>query len=594
MFFKLFSNKKVDGVPVFQKIDGQPYFATFADSYWDLYILVTTANNPDIMMPAYNKHSFYAIIVFEAVSLYIFMSIFLAVVYNNYKTNLKREVKEAIERMNDLIDKSFDLMKSDVFGREVIIEEDFKKLMKKSISGKSEQYFKILWLVLDEDKSGYIDRKEFHNLPDLLNIRITEVRANLFQTYIPNVYNSNYSKKLIGLVKHKYFRYVFDGIILVNAFVILANVDYIEWVFLAVFTLEIILKMYAFGFYMYFGKLWNIFDFVIIGAALIFDIVDEARGDDEDANVILDILLILRVMRIVKILHSVTYFKSILNTILHILPSLLTYAGVLFVFFYIYAMVGMESFKNRIRFFGPNTYKPDLLPSEQKYCGIPGDNPNPDLQNFKDSSFYKFQYCANNFNDFGSSMVLLLELLVVNQWHILTDGFVLATGTKATRVFFISFHMICVLLILNIFTAFVIEAFLMEYTYSKGSLETALQTKINEMGLAYGSRPIKKKSNKKVEEQHEESILGDQDELDDIDADHDNLQFVRSQLAEIVANYTNYSKETPIRFHLKKGGTTNVHTLLQKMFQEELLKERGEGTNGQTEIGETTHFDSFT
>ena len=29
--------------------------------------------------------------------------------------------------------------------------------------------------------------------------------------------------------------------------------------------------------------------------------------------------------------------------------------------------------------------------------------------------------------------------------------------------------MICVLLILNIFTAFVIEAFLLEYTYSKGS-----------------------------------------------------------------------------------------------------------------------------
>ena len=408
-------------------------------------------------------------------------------------------------------------------------------------------HFRILWLVLDEDKSGYIDREEFHNLPDLLNIKITEVRANLFQRYIPDFYNSSYSKKLISLVKHKYFRYVFDGIILVNAFVILANVDYIEWVFLAVFTLEILLKMYSFGFYMYFGKLWNIFDFVIIGAALIFDIVDEARGDDEDANVILDILLILRVMRIVKILHSVNYFKSILNTILHILPSLLTYAGVLFVFFYIYAMVGMEAFKNRIRFFGENTYKPMLLPSDQRYCGIPGDNPNPDLQNFRNSSFYRFEYCANNFNDFGSSMVLLLELLVVNQWHILTDGFVLATGTKATRVFFISFHMICVLLILNIFTAFVIEAFLLEYTYSKGSLETALQTKINEMGLAYGSRPIKKKANKKAEEQHEESILDDQDELDDIDADHDNLQFVRSQLAEIVANYTNYSKETPIR-----------------------------------------------
>ena len=30
------------------------------------------------------------------------------------------------------------------------------------------------------------------------------------------------------------------------------------------------------------------------------------------------------------------------------------------------------------------------------------------------------------------------------------------------------------------------------------------------------------------------------------------------------------------------------------IFQEELLRERGTATNGQTEIGETTHFDSFT
>jgi len=59
-----------------------------------------------------------------------------------------------------------------------------------------------------------------------------------------------------------------------------------------------------------------------------------------------------------------------------------------------------------------------------------------------------------------------------------------------------------------------------------------------------------------------------------------------------VANYTNYSRETPIRFHLKKGGTTNVHTLLQKMFQEEL---QGEQRNLATRatVGENTQFDSF-
>ena len=46
------------------------------------------------------------------------------------------------------------------------------------------------------------------------------------------------------------------------------------------------------------------------------------------------------------------------------------------------------------------------------------------------------------------------------------------------------------------------------------------------------------------------------------------------------------------RFHLKKGGTTNVHTLLQKMFQEELQGEQ-RNTATRATVGENTQFDSF-
>ena len=129
MFNKLFKDKGMT------KIDGSPYFQNFFDSYWDLYVLVTTANSPDIMMPAYDQHAFYSIffIVFEVVCVYIFMSIFLAVVYNNYRKNLKTEVKEAYERKKELVEKAFDMMKSDVFGREVIIQGDFNQLLKKTM-----------------------------------------------------------------------------------------------------------------------------------------------------------------------------------------------------------------------------------------------------------------------------------------------------------------------------------------------------------------------------------------------------------------------------------------------------------------------------
>ena len=308
------------------------------------------------------------------------------------------------------------------------------------------------------------------------------------------------------------------------------------------------------------------------------------RGDSDDAYIILDVLLILRVLRIIKIFHGIDSFKMILNTIFHILPSLFTYVGVLFVFIYIFAIIGMESFKDRIQFFGPDTY--NTTDPDKMWCG------NRQLQ---DSTFYKDRYCANNFNDIGSAFIVLFELLVVNQWHVITEGYVLATGSKATRIFFIAYHLISVILILNIFTAFVLEAFLLEYSYTKGNLEKALETKINEMGLAYGSKPVFQQPKKEASKSSKESILDD-DELDVVDADHDNLQYVAEQLEKIVKNYVNHGKETPIRFHLKKG-TMNVHTLLQKMFQNEIYDENPSNDLSSivtTQISDEPKFEQFT
>ena len=45
-------------------------------------------------------------IVYLVLNLYIFMSVFLAVVYNQFKENLKREVRENVERRDALLDKA--------------------------------------------------------------------------------------------------------------------------------------------------------------------------------------------------------------------------------------------------------------------------------------------------------------------------------------------------------------------------------------------------------------------------------------------------------------------------------------------------------
>ncbi len=110
MAFKLFGSEKLEreGAGSESKIG---YFDGFLESYWQLFVLVTTANSPDVMIPAYERSRWSAIffIVYIVLNLYLFMSVFLAVVYNQFKENLKKEVRENTERRNGLLDKVFEL-----------------------------------------------------------------------------------------------------------------------------------------------------------------------------------------------------------------------------------------------------------------------------------------------------------------------------------------------------------------------------------------------------------------------------------------------------------------------------------------------------
>lgn len=73
------------------------------------------------------------------------------------------------------------------------------------------------------------------------------------------------------------------------------------------------------------------------------------------------------------------------------------------VVYYIFAMVGMELFKGKVKSYSQDSRNPD-----KAFCG------NPLLNG---TAFAQLNYCKNNFNDVVSSFILLVELTVVNQWH---------------------------------------------------------------------------------------------------------------------------------------------------------------------------------
>ncbi|XP_021370570.1 two pore calcium channel protein 1-like [Mizuhopecten yessoensis] len=551
---KLFSKRQGMKYPY-----GQLYFKNYLDSIWDLYVLVTTANNPDVMMPAYDENKWFALffIGYIIICLYIFMSIVLAAIYNNYRKNLKNEIKAAVYGKRKKLAEAFNILKLKRESGYVINHNTWCQLMRRVVPDKSQRHIDLLMRVLDVDANHTISKVEFLSLADLLELRLSEVRDRLtfLEQRIPFIYNSKISNFVKKVVRHKFFRFFFDFLIFLNAWFIGFDVDSADWFFLSLFMLEITFKLYVFGPREFFTRFWNIFDFLVIFSAAIASIIEAAEGASSDELRTLDPLLVLRVVRLIKIFGSIQRFKVILMTIVNIGPSILTYGGVIFVFYYIFAIIGMEVFHGLIRFY---PYNSDRQPSEL-YCG------NVLLNN---TAFYRNHYCNNNFNDILRALVVLFELTVVNQWHVITSGFVIVTN-KAARIYFFVFHLCCVVIVLNIFIAFILEAFILEYSLQKaGKMETFVEKKIKELGLGVGQvvKPHEKLKGDAMElVSHEEEP--DRAHPPPGSANHD--QGDESDGSDI-DSIPDLSAEEGLRFHLRKKSRKKVEVLLQQMFEGEI------------------------
>ncbi|KAG7220184.1 hypothetical protein INR49_018411 [Caranx melampygus] len=174
----------------------------------------------------------------------------------------------------------------------------------------------------------------------------------------------------------------------------------------------------------------SMFDTIIVISALIATIINSAMKSSGDytSRQILDIVFILRVLRLIRVSYNHQH-------LIRIGPAILTFGQLIVVVYYVFAMVGMELFKGKVNFYE------DPSDPARAYCG------NPLL---KGTDFAQLNYCKNNFNNVVSSFILLVELTVVN----------------------------------HIFVAFVLEAFFVEYSVDKSDLQTSLERKIEELELA--------------------------------------------------------------------------------------------------------------
>ncbi|XP_045834592.1 two pore calcium channel protein 1-like isoform X2 [Meles meles] len=475
MALKLFGDRGL------RTVEGLPYFTNILEIAFELYVLVTTANSPDVMMPAYNFNWWYSLyfITYIIINTYIFMSVFLAVVYNNYRKHLKNEIRKLAYLKRHKMMEAFNILKVKVGTEFVVMEARWRRLARTVMPHISGPHLELLLRISDEGQKGYVDKMNFLRLADLLNIQVVtmNIKRHPLEEWMPRVYQSSASLLVQRMVRHRIFVWVYDIIILINAIFIALDeknpfISYAEWLFLSLYIIEILLKLYTYEPRAYFGKkqFWNWFDTLIIVAALVATVANTTiqSASKYNSQQVLDIVLILRILRLLRVIVSIQRFRLIVTTLINIGPTILTFGGLILVVYYVFAIIGMEAFHGKVRFFDPNFTTPDAL-----VCGNPA---------LKDSAFARDRYCKNNFNDLASSFIVLMELTVVNQWHILAGGFALVTH-QAAKLYFISFHVVVVILIVNIFIAFILEAFFVAYSLEKSEVETAIERKIQELGV---------------------------------------------------------------------------------------------------------------
>ena len=103
--------------------------------------------------------------------------------------------------------------------------------------------------------------------------------------------------------------------------------DYIDRVILGIFVLELGLKMIAWGPVGFFKRGWNIFDFIVVGIALV-----PSAGA-------LSVLRALRILRVLRLVSVVPAMRRVVQALLTAIPGVASIITLLFLVFYVFGVI---------------------------------------------------------------------------------------------------------------------------------------------------------------------------------------------------------------------------------------------------------------
>ncbi|XP_051907015.1 voltage-dependent N-type calcium channel subunit alpha-1B isoform X4 [Hippocampus zosterae] len=268
------------------------------------------------------------------------------------------------------------------------------------------------------------------------------INAKPLTRYMPENKQS-FQYKMWKFVVSPPFEYAIMTLIALNTVVLMMKfygapdlyesmLKYLNIVFTALFTLECILKIIAFGPLNYLKAAWNVFDFVTVLGSITDILVTEIK----DKMINLSFLRLFRAARLIKLLRQGYTIRILLWTFVQSFKALPYVCLLIAMLFFIYAIIGMQVFGN-------------IELNEETAINH-----------------------HNNFQTFFQALTLLFRSATGEAWHEIMlsclsnrscDKLSGTTGKECGSDFayfyFVSFIFLCSFLMLNLFVAVIMDNF---------------------------------------------------------------------------------------------------------------------------------------
>ncbi|XP_062405531.1 two pore channel protein 2-like isoform X2 [Sardina pilchardus] len=448
----------------------ETYFRDLPQSLSSLLVLLTTANNPDVMIPAYSLNRGYSIffILFSVFGTYFLMNLLTAIIYNQFRGYLLESVQTSIHRRRLGIQAAFVVLcchgNTKRLSGEQPEEVQVSAVLEVVQRVQMKSYYRqaiIKKIAADSCMTG----EAFQRLFD-------ELDKDQIKEHPPNPeYQDPFLQRLQSVICHYYVTVLGNALALANVICICTVLvldsektvterndwlEVINCVFILFYLLEMVLKNIALGWRGYLSYKSNIFDGTLTILLVMLQIsifaayrLPFCRGKEKRGLMTLwemvRLINMFIAFRFLRIISDIKLMALVASTLVDLVKNLRAFAGILVVVYYVYAVLGIWLFKGAI--------SPPTNDSTNSSMEIVSAN-----FSMLCGTYEQLEYWPNNFDDFASSLVLLYNIMVVNNWHVFTDAFTRYT-TEWSKVYFVSWWLISSVMWVNLFIALILENF---------------------------------------------------------------------------------------------------------------------------------------